>query len=246
MTAAAFLLAAALLVQETESEEPTANHGGAYGWRCSAEVAIGRHRGSVWRDYDERLIPSPYIIQVQLPDPADRQTTSWMVDPRHEGPPPGQKRNGVSGVREADAFRNGPGSVQFELKWEPVELAGPLWVHYWGDGRHAGTRMMASARHTRRDYARRHHGTAIGVHPDRDLIAKLASASRWTAVAVDSTGKLFASKTIEVPTPQQAEAAFREARARIDSLERRFAANHEPREEGGASCSDHEDPAATI
>jgi hypothetical protein len=245
---AAFLLAAALLVQEAGPPEPTAviNEGGAFGWRCWAPVTLGRFQGSVLRSFGSRLKHSPYVMQVELPDPDDRRTVRWTVDPRPAGPPQGKKKKRRWARAQADAFRNGPDSVVVQFKWEHVPLTGPLWVQFWGDGAYGGAQILMNARDTRRYFRKGRGPTGAGTSPGADVIAKLASARRWTAVALDSSGKRLASETFEVPGPEEAEAAFREARRRIDSLEPRFAASHDPIEEGGAGCSDEEDPAATI
>ena len=88
----------------------------------------------------------------------------------------------------AEVRRNGPVTVLIDFKWEPVALVGPLWAQFWGDGAYAGTQMMMSARKMRRYYGKDRQASSIGTHPGTALIAKLASARTWTAVAVDSTG----------------------------------------------------------
>lgn len=252
MSAALIALAALLAQQhgpdpESGPVEPTAmvDEDGAFGWRCWAPVAIGRHKGSVWRDYGKKLENSAYIMNVERPAPGNPRTIQWAVDPRPD-PPAGAKRRWPMAVREADAFRNGPSSVIIDFTWEPRALTGPLWVQFWGDGSYAGTQMMRKARDVRRYYGGERPAFTAGLTPSTALIARLASAQRWTAAAVDSTGRLLSSETFEMPTPDEAEAVFRKARARIDSLEPRFAIDHEPLDEGGAGCTDEENRAASI
>jgi hypothetical protein len=242
---AGLLLAAALLVQETDAVGPGIHidHQGEFGWRCSAPVAIGRYEGSVWRDYDRKRGGSVYTMQIELPESDNRHSLIWAVDPRPEGSE--KLREWPNARREVEAFRFGPGYAQVDFKLD-AEVAGALWIHYWGNGAYAGSDLRLSARQVRRFVGKGRRAVGIGANVSPAVIAKLASTRRWTAILVDSTGKRLDTEVFEVPIPEEAEMAFRKARAAIDSLESRFRIDHRPRSEGGGDCFDHPDPNSEI
>lgn len=246
MTASAFLLAAALFLQEEEEPAtPTLiiNEGGDYGWGCSTGVAIGRFRGGVWRDYDRKRRRSPYVMQLRLADPDPRHTIGWTIDPEL-GAPDKEGRPTLS-ARGAAAFGKGPRTVLVDFKWAPRPMVGPLRVWFWGDGVYAGSRTAMSARRVRRYYGGE-DGSSGSARADRSLVARLVSARTWTAVLTDGAGNRLASETFQMPTPREAEAAFRAGRARIDAVEPRFRADHDPLELDGVQCIDQLNPIADI
>lgn len=235
----AMLLAAVLLIQEAPSidewepaqETAHVDEDGKFGWSCWVPVKIGPYAGKVSRAY-YRKRKSVYTMQVELPGYGDRHPLIWTVDPGPQVPAPGT---------EANAFRFGPGSVGLELEMD-AEVVGALWIQYWGDGVHAGTDLRFTPRQVRRWVGKGRQKVGIGANVSPAVIAKLASARRWTAVLTDSTGRRLATKVFEVPSPEEAEAVFRKARAAIDALEPRFGLDHSPRSEAGAHCSDFDDP----
>lgn len=244
---AGLLLAAALPVQQAQSVEEAdppqetahVDHDGAFGWRCWAPVAVGGHRGKAWRDYHERSKNAAYVMQMERPGDGDRYAMQWTVDPSPEGPPAKSRKSSARSLE--DAFRNGPESIYVDFKWEGA-VAGPLWVHYWGDGVYAGGEMLMSARSVRRWFGKSTVRTGTSATPGAAVKAKLAPARTWTALARDSAGRQLDSKTFDVPTAPEAEREFLRARARIDAVEPRFRTDHAPLDEGDVSCSDFEDP----
>jgi hypothetical protein len=248
---ASLLLAGALLLQDAQpvddSEPPqeTAHidEDGAFGWGCWVPVAIGAYKGTVSRAYFRKR-SSVYTMQIELRG-SHRHSLIWAIDPR-----PGSSarlRAWPHSRREADAFRFGPGHVLVDLKPDSeVAVVGGLWIQYWGDGVYAGADMWASQRKAPRRMGGPGQLAGIGALVSPVLIAKLTPARTWTAVLTDSTGRRLATDIFEVPPPQEAESTFRQARAAIDALEPRFRIDHSPLSEGGAHCSDNNDPIADI
>lgn len=246
VTQAGLLLAVALLVQEAQSVEESeyvqetayVDEDGAFGWSCWVPVAIGRYKGRVSRAY-HRKRRSVYTMQIELPQSDNRHPLIWAVDPSPGGS--AKPRARLRARAEADAFRFGPASVGVDFKMD-AEVVGSLWIRYWGDGAYAGTDLHFNPRQVRRWVGKGRQKVGIGATITPAVTAKLASARMWTAVLTDSTGRRLATEVFEVPSPKEAEASFRKARAAIDALEPHFSIDHRPRSDGGADCSDHNDP----
>ena len=233
-----------LLVGAAVSEQ---NYGGAHGWMCSAPVDVDGFRGSILRHFVPGGDDSPYIMEAKAPgDHPDRHSVHWTVYPDPAGPRPGLKRALVKGRKQSDAFRTGPDFIHILFGWH-TRVKGPVWAHYWGDGAYAGADRLMTARSARR--YRDKQGLTGGVDGGlvaRPLLTALAEARTLRVVAIDATGKRLFSESFQLPRRQSAEAEFRRARAQLDRLEAEFRKDHEPREEAGAGCADHDDPASGI
>ncbi len=229
-------MAAAMLVQ---------SYGGDYGWSCSAPLAVDGYQGGMFRHFGKGLEDEPYVLQMRR-EPPDGHDISWTVFPRPEGPPEGRKHSFLRGRKEAEAFSGGPDYVHIDFSWNE-RLTGPIWVHYWGDGVYAGSHMLVTARQVRRwtDKQGRTAGLSGGLATP-SLLAALAPARSWSVVAADATGRTIFSDTFQMPDWRQVEAEYRRVRARIDMVEQRFRADHEPRSENGVHCSDEPSPDSTI
>lgn len=230
MSAAAVLIGAALLLQ------------GESGWTCEAPVVLGDYRGQVTREFFPwKGDHSPYLMKIALPGPGDRHEIRWTIDPRPQGRPRWAKRQWPNPRRQSQAFREGPDMVSIDFHWGPDAVA-PIWSHYWGDGVYAGADLKASVEMMRRRIATNTSpfGSEGGL-ASRRLLERLSRARVWTVVVTDATGTTRSSETFAVPTWQEAEAAFLQARARIDAMELRYR-NRDPLPESDASCTDHEDP----
>ncbi len=223
------------------------NYGGAHGWACSAPVDVDGFRGSILRQYTAKGDELPYIMEVKEPgSPSFPHSITWTVDPDPAGPPPRRKPGFLAGRKEADAFRTGPDYVHISFTWH-TRVEGPVWAHYWGDGAYVGADLLQTARAARRFRDRQGlSGGISGGISNRALLTALAEARTWQVVAIDSTGKRLFTESFQVPGWRSAEAEFRRARAQIDRIEAEFRKHHEPREVDGASCTDQEDPSASI
>ncbi|HEX8238634.1 MAG TPA: hypothetical protein VF574_02715 [Allosphingosinicella sp.] len=234
MSAAAFLIGAAFLLQ------------GESGWTCEAPVVLGEYRGWVSREFFPwKGDHSPYKMKIALPGPGDRHEIWWTIDPRPQGRRPGARRLWPNPRRFSGAFRDGPDMVRIDFYWGPEAVA-PIWSHYWGDGLYAGADLEMSVRMMR-------HRRATNTSPfgseggliSRKLLRKLSTARTWKVVVIDGAGAVRSSETFPVPTWREAETAFVQARAKIDSVELRYR-KRDPLPESDASCTDHPDPAGIV
>jgi hypothetical protein len=223
-----------------------APQGGWWGWSCGTSLSVDGFEGGVYRDFGPGFEHAPYRIELREPGQGRGHNVSWTIDPRPEGPPPSARPSFLDPRREQEAFASGPNYVHIDFDWL-AEATGPIHAYYWGDGAYAGADLLMSARQVRRftDRDGRLGGLSGGLAV-RTLLSALAPARRWTVAAVDSTGKTLFSESFDLPRREAVEAAFRRARAAIDSVEARFRPAHRPINEGGVRCEDKENPESAI
>ena len=220
------------------------NEGGTWGWSCGTSVTVDGYAGGISRTYGKGSENEAYVMQVDTPE--RRHSITWTVHPLLEGPPPSKRPAFLGGRRESEAFATGPDYVHIDFLWR-TSAVGPIWAHYWGDGVYAGADLLMSARQVRRATGK--DGTLGGLSgglASRPLLTALAGARRWTVVAEDSAGKRLFGDSFTVPRREVAEAEYRRARAAIDRAEPIFRLTHEPYDKDGVTCTDHENPAASI
>ncbi|HEU0099992.1 MAG TPA: hypothetical protein VFQ67_14620 [Allosphingosinicella sp.] len=212
--ATALTLASSLL--QPEPEVPTA---ATDPYRCSVAVRMDGLTGGMWRDFVTGTPDEYYKIQIYNPEIGTGIFAYWGIDNR---PPRRPRAYGYDvGVPEAEAFRNGPDSVDFgEIGYGRV-TDGAISARLYGDGAYAGTIPVQTAKRTRRVY--RLGGQGLALHLFRaghaEIFSRLAKAGRWEAVLIDPSGREIGRKTIRVPLPAAAQAEFN--RARLELLRHR-------------------------
>lgn len=234
LIATALLLASPAL--QPEAEVPTA---ATDPYRCSVAVEMAGLAGAMWRDFQPGRPDEYYKIQINNPEVASSIFAIWLVDNR---PPRRPRAYGYDvGVPEADAFRNGPDHVNFDRIDHGRIPDGPISARLFGDGVHAGTIPVQSAKNTRRAYRLGAQGLSLSISRSAypDIFPKLGRTTRWEAVLVDSSGRELGRKTVRLPSPAEARAGF--DRARLELLRRRDEFLARPTWNRTRACSTHID-----
>ena len=220
------------------------NEGGEFGWACFDGFHVGNYSASTWRFY--QLSGGLDYYQMKFEDAGSKHYIYWGIaaDP---GAPSSHLTPEYIRVRsEAASFVDGPQNLNVSIGWHGA-ATGPIWAYYWGDGRYVGGEMQYTARQVRKMTAKDGQVYGSGVWLGNSMLLKgLAPADEWTVALVDATGKELFRDSFRIPGTAEAEAAYRQSRARIDAVEQRFRVDHEMLVVGSTLCEDEENPLSTI
>jgi hypothetical protein len=188
----------------------------APGWRCGVAVEVEGFPGLLWRTLDARGIAEPYYtLQVDGRGARWRFLVWGIMAP--DAPPRRPRGTSFSRLRsEANAFAGGPEGITMNSAWVGRAVTGPVRAWHYGNGRLAGTQLLA----TRVDAAQAsRRSVGIGWHlSDRAILARLARAREWLVVVRDGAGREVARETIHLPAPALVEAVYRRARPQVDAM----------------------------
>ena len=191
------------------------------GWTCMTEIGQGDFAGVLSRRIEDDGVASPVLfMQMWFARSADQRRLYWTI--RAADAPVPEPPRPIDGRGEATIFDSGPDSVSINYRWQPP-VRGPIWAHFYGDGRHAGTRLAATEVQVRR--FRMDRGVPLlGALSDRAILARLAPARAWTVIATDAAGREVYREGFAIPSPSALAPLYREARARIDAMAQEFRA----------------------
>lgn len=215
------------------------------GWRCGAKYEIDGRPVWMFRDFETSGKIHAYFIQT-LDGTQPNHETYWHIDPRAEGPPANERKDWFSGRSEAEVLRDGPDYVHVDYRWY-TQVNGPVWAHYWGDGRYAGAELLFSAskvrRYTEKDGKMGGLSGGLGKGP---IMTALGASRSWAFKVVDATGKELASETFAPPNLGNSVEEYRRHRLAIETLEAEFRTDFQERQNGTVSCALDEPAEATL
>jgi hypothetical protein len=194
----------------------------AAAWTCVVPVKLSGFEGTLAREIDGVGRPKPDLtMEVARREPSGEvREVKWYLTEKAAGPRRPYEPVWVTPRPEQAAFREGPSYVS--ILWNLKQATkGPIESFYYGDGRLVGSERLVRLRETDRIYRRQSLARPAALI-DRPLLARLAEARQWTAVAVDGARVELYRATFNLPTATEAEAEYRRAKAELRRMERNY------------------------